>query len=267
MVGAAHGGTLGASPTVVADAVLGALDFMEIGNLFLWAPEASWYPLLNCGYVLPPTAGSDLPNVPYRDWWQPFLGSIRTYVRTGDQRGAEAWNTAVKRGAVFVSSGPIIRLSVNGAGPGELVDLPAGGGDVTLEAELASPRELRKLEIVRNGEVVASAGPGDRKVAIRTKLNVRQSCWIAARGTGSRIQAMGVEEVAHSGIVQALVGGRRIWSAGDAAALTERLLAQRDVYRRQARYALEEHRQKVLEFFDEAARTLALRGEDRRLRR
>jgi hypothetical protein len=70
--------------------------------------------------------------------------------------------------------------------------LPDGGGDVTLEAELASLRELRKLEIVRNGEVVASAGPDGRKLAIRTKLNVRRSCWIAARGIGSRIQTMGV---------------------------------------------------------------------------
>lgn len=256
LVGAAHGGTLSASPTVVADGVLGALDFMEIGNLFIWEPEANWYRLLNCGYILPPTAGSDLPNWPYRDWWQPFLGSIRTYVKTGGRQGAEAWNAAVKRGEVFVSSGPAIRIAVNGAGPGGKVALPSGGGEVTVEAELKSPRALSRLEIVRNGEVVASSGPGERKLAIRTQLQVRESCWLAARGAGTRIQRMEKEEVAHTGIVQVLVGKGPISSAADAAVLIERLLAQKEVYRLKARYATEEHRRSMLEVFDRAIHAL-----------
>ena len=251
MVGAAHGGTLSASPTVVADAVLGALDFMEIGNLFIWAPETNWYPLLNCGYILPPTAGSDLPNAPYRDWWQPFLGSIRTYVKVGDRRGPEAWNAAVKRGETFVSSGPMIRLAVNGAGPGARIDLP-GGGELDIEAELTSPRPLRKLEIVRNGEVIATAGPGDRKLGIRTRVPADRSCWIAARGIGGRIPAMEEDEVAHTGIVQVLVGGKRIWSERDAAALAAKLLAQKEIYRSKARYARDEDRQRMLGIFDDA---------------
>lgn len=258
MVGAAHGGKLGSSPTVTADAVLGALDFMEVGNLFLWEPEANWYHLLNCGYMLPPTAGSDLPNVPYRDWWQPFLGSIRTYVKVGDRRGPEAWNAAVKRGEVFVSSGPLIRLTVNGAGPGGKINLPAGG-EVTVEAELTSPRELRQLEIVRNGETVASAGPGQGKLTLRKQLPVDQSCWIAARGIGARIRAMEVEEVAHTGIVEVRVGGNRIWSKREAAALAEKLLAQKELYRRKARYASEEHRQRMAKLFEEAAGALGRR--------
>jgi hypothetical protein len=256
MVGAAHGGTLSASPTVLADAVLGALDFMEIGNLFIWAPETNWYPLLNCGYILPPTAGSDLPNAPYRDWWQPFLGSIRTYVKTGDQLGTEAWNAAVKRGETFVSSGPMIRLAVNGVGPGGRIDLPPGGGEVEIEAELTSPRELRKLELVRNGEVIASAGPGERKLGIRTRVRADESCWIAARGVGARIPAMEEDEVAHTGVVQVRVGGKRIWSARDASALIARLTAQKEVYRVKAKYAREEDRHRMLGIFDEAVRAL-----------
>ncbi len=256
MVGAAHGGTLGASPTVAADAVLGALDFMEIGNLFIWAPETNWYPLLNCGYILPPTAGSDLPNAPYRDWWQPFLGSIRTYVKTGGAHGAEAWNAAVKRGETFVSSGPAIRLNVNGAGPGGKTDLPPEGGELDIEAELASPRELRKLEIVRNGEVVAAAGPGSRKLGIRTRLRADRSCWIAARAIGARLPAMDEDEVAHTGIVEARVGGKPIWSAPAAAALVKKLLAQKEIYRLKAKYARDEDRQRMLAIFDAAVKAV-----------
>jgi len=180
-------------------------------------------------------------------------------VKTGGQHGAEAWNAAVKRGEVFVSSGPAIRLAVNGAGPGGKVALPRGGGEVTVEAELISPRQLRKLEIVRNGEVVASSGPGERKLAIRTKLRVDESCWLAARGVGTHIQIMEKDEVAHTGIVGVVVGGNRISSARDAAALMRKLLAQKEVYRRKARYAKEEHRQSMLEIFDRAAVALRRR--------
>ena len=50
VTGAAHGGTLGSSPTVSLDAILGNLDFMEIANWVtgLW-PLENWYRLMNCG--------------------------------------------------------------------------------------------------------------------------------------------------------------------------------------------------------------------------
>ena len=166
-------------------------------------------------------------------------------------RGPEAWNAAVKRGETFVSSGPMIRLAVNGAGPGARIDLP-GGGELDIEAELTSPRPLRKLEIVRNGEVIATAGPGDRKLGIRTRVPADRSCWIAARGIGGRIPAMEEDEVAHTGIVQVLVGGKRIWSERDAAALAAKLLAQKEIYRSKARYARDEDRQRMLGIFDDA---------------
>jgi hypothetical protein len=259
MVGAAHGATLGRSPTGVADALLGALDFMEIGNLFLWEPERNWYRLLNCGYILPPTAGSDLPNVPYRDWWQPFLGSIRTYVKVGNARGPAAWTEAVKRGAVFVTSGPVIRVRVNGAGPGGKVELPPGGGEVTVEAELSSPRELQRLEVVKNGKVVAAAGPGGKRLEIRTKLRLQESCWLAARGAGAHIEAMDREAVAHTGAVPVLVGGKRIWSAETADEMVKELRQQKEFYREKGRYEQEEHRRRMLEIFDRAVEELTAR--------
>lgn len=252
IAGAAHGGTLGQSPTILADAILGALDFVELGNLFLWQPEKNWYPLLNCGYVLTPTAGSDLPNVPYRDWWQPFLGSIRTYVKTGPATTTAAFNAALKRGESFVTSGPIIRLSVNGAGPGARIDLPSSGGEVELHATLESPRPMRSLEIVQNGKVVATAGSGQKQLEIRTRLPIRTSSWLAARATGAPIPAMNQTEVAHTAAIQVLTAGRRIWSDEDAARLSATLAQQKEFYRRNGRYATEQDRQAMLTIFDTA---------------
>ncbi len=256
IAGAAHGGTLGQSPTVIADALLGALDFMELGNLFLWQPEKNWYPLLNCGYILPPTAGSDLPNVPYRDWWQPFLGSIRTYVKTAGAKGSGAWNAALKRGDVFVSSGPLVRISVNQAGPGGRIELPPGGGEVEVHAVLESLRPMRNLELIQNGQVVASAGPGEKRLEIRTKLRIGSSSWLAARGTGAPLPAMKQDEVAHTGAVQVIAGGRRIWASQEAARLSKALAQQKEFYRGAGRYAREQDRQAMLAIFDRAMEEL-----------
>jgi hypothetical protein len=251
MVGAAHGATLGASPTGLADAVLGALDFMEIGNLFIWAPE-NWYRLMSCGFVLPPTAGSDLPNVPYRDGWQPFLGSIRTYVKVGDRRGSGEWNRAVRRGEVFVTSGPIIRLSVNGTSPGGTVNLPAEGGEVAVEAELSSPLEMKSLEVVKNGKMVAAHGPGRDRLVVRQKLPIATSCWIAAKGEGAHIAAMDRDAVAHTAAVQVIVGGQPIWSPEVATSLIAELEKQKEFYATKGSYALPAHRQEALRVFDQA---------------
>ena len=47
-----------------------------------------------------------------------------------------------------------MRFSVGGTGPGGVVRLPGGGGEITVEGELSSPIGLRAFELVRNGKVV-----------------------------------------------------------------------------------------------------------------
>ena len=109
---------------------------------------------MNCGYHLPPAAGTDLPNFPFRDRWQPFLGSMRMYVKMDSRRDFQSWKQAVKQGKVFVTSGPILSLSVDGTELGGTVRLPASGGEINIETELASPIGLRTFEIVQNGAPV-----------------------------------------------------------------------------------------------------------------
>ena len=60
-----------------------------------------------------------------------LVGSHRTYVFTGG-RGLDmhAWLEGMRAGRAFVTNGPLVELSVNGALPGETVTLPAGGGNV-----------------------------------------------------------------------------------------------------------------------------------------
>lgn len=254
LVGPAHGGTLGVSPTAMADALAGRADFWEIGNAHLWELD-DWYTMLNVGKKLPPMAGTDLPNNPDRETWQPFLGSIRTYAKTGGDTSSEAWNAAVLRGETFVTSGPLIRLNVNGVEIGGTVKLPREGATVAVEAEVRSVRPtLRRLEIVHNGKVVARADQQDRTAAVRQMaltetIAIGRTSWIAVRALGDRIDVIGQPEVAHTSPVWVEVGSpvEEMKSPADAQFILERLTIQEDLYRREGSYPSDAARDRMLE--------------------
>ena len=258
LAGIAHGGTFGTSSTALADAVGGAADFLEIANWSweLW-PLDNWYRLLNCGYALPATAGTDLPNNPRREPWQPFLGGMRMYAKTGDSTGSPTWNEAVRRGETFVSSGPVLEFAANGVGPGGTLCLPAEGGSVRVSAAMRSPRDLQRLELVRDGAVVAMASEQVREGEVRslrleTEVQFDRSGWIAARGEGAPSLLPGGNEVAHTSAVRVLVDGEPIWSAEDGEALVSTLRQQRNHYERNGRYATASDREEALAVFDQA---------------
>lgn len=260
--GPAHGAALAKSSTALLDTVLGEVDFFEIANSHLYKTDV-WYLLLNAGFIVPPVAGTDLPNFLFRDDWQPLFGEVRTYVNVGDGNGFDAWVEALKRGEVFVTSGPLLRFTVNGNPIGSQIQLPAGGGEVEISAELSSPRELKSLEVVRMGEpLVAQPTQTERRgittLTIRQKIAITESCWIAARGTGGPKQAieqgLGIQqsEIAHSGAIQILVGDQPIRSQSDVDRLRNRLVEQQEYYRSEARYQRAADRQTFMRLFEDA---------------
>ena len=261
--GAAHGGTFGRASTATLDALLGASGFIELANTRLYRVDV-WYRLLNCGVVLPPVAGTDLPNNPYRESWQPFFGETRTYVQAEDPTDFERWKSALKSGRVFVSSGPIINLQVNGQGLGSTIRLPAGGSRVEIEAEIMSPQPIRLLEIVHNGAALEveskkeSSKLGVFRKSIRHQLEIDRSCWLAARGEGSRKNLLwsktGVLQytMAHTAAISVVVGDEPIRVAKDIEALKAELKAHKEKYRTEAIYPSDEVRSQMLELFDRA---------------
>ncbi len=272
--GVAHGGSLGHHPTATADTVLDGVDFFEIGNAHLYATEL-WYRLMNCGYNLPPAAGTDLPNYPFRDGWQPFLGSMRMYVKTGGRRDFDSWKKAVNRGAVFVTSGPLLEFTVNGVEAGGVVKLPAAGGEVVLDATLRSPLPLRDFEAVQSGEILDTKVSKSRhgavhKLRIRQQIKINRSCWLSVRGRGVPIESLKnsiqgdapwieTDAVAHSGIIRIIVDNQPIRSAPDATALTQLLRTQQEYYRTKGRYTEAGNRLKMLELFERAIEELQSR--------
>jgi hypothetical protein len=113
----------------------------------------------------------------------PF-GALRTYAQMepDDDFGFESFANAVRAGRTFMTSGPMIWLSVDAEKPGSVVSLPASGGTVEVEARAAAGFDVGRIELVVNGGVVASAeSGGQNEVSLRESVSVDRTSWIAAR--------------------------------------------------------------------------------------
>jgi hypothetical protein len=266
LVGPAHGTALGRSPTGIADTVLGAVDFFEIANTHLCKTDV-WYRLMNCGYVVPPAAGTDLPNFPFRDKWQPLLGEVRMYVNTGGKVDFESFKQAVREGKSFVSSGPIIDVTVDGVGPGGTIRLPRGGGEVLVTAELSGPRPLGTFDVLLNSEPLDAEiekkkdGPIHRW-RIAKRVRITRSSWLAARGEGVAKRALkqhtriAQNTIAHTGAVRVLLADEPIKSAQDAAFLIRHLRSQVELYGSKAKYKEPQDKDRALGLFQSAIKEL-----------
>lgn len=140
----------------------------------------AYYDYLNCGYRVPLVGGTDKmsADVP--------VGLYRTYAHLGDRRfDFDSWQQAVRDGRTFVSSGPMIGLTVQGGGPGDCVSL-AQPGTVAVHAWCEGTIPVDTLEVVKNGEVVATAHRtgDDRRIALDVSLAMDEDSWIAVRCGG-----------------------------------------------------------------------------------
>ena len=140
------------------------------------------YRYLNLGYRLPLVGGTDKMGS------DTAVGLCRTYVRIPDAEPFtyEAWCRNLRAGRTFMTTGSLLDLQVEGAGPGDDVRLPAGGGTIAVHATVRSIFPIHSLQIVMNGEVVASteSPSGDRALSLRETIAVDRHSWIAARCGG-----------------------------------------------------------------------------------
>jgi TolB protein len=167
----------------VVDAALRTTDAVE------WSDAGTagfhpWYATLNNGLRVTAVGGEDSISSMHAS---KLVGSTRTYVYTG-KRGldADAWFAGLRQGNAFVSTGPLVELTVEGRMPGEQVDLPAGGGEVTVAAHVQSITPLEKVTLVWNGEIVETIPlSADRRSAQLTRrLKVSRSGWYHLRAEG-----------------------------------------------------------------------------------
>jgi len=260
------------------DAALGLIDAVDVlsypANA---APTAAlWYRLLNCGMRLAATAGSDT----FMNWCSFYSFSsppagVRAFVRVdppqryGEEDGSpqrhggteglggfstETWCDGVRAGRTFVTNGPMVALSVDGHEIGDEIAV-ARGAVLRVEAHAGAAVPIERLELIVNGDVVASAAVAadEMHASIEYDLTVDESCWIAARVTGLKHPAVLDADgaYAHTSPIYVIADGAPIARADDAAYFVEWIDRLISMTRAEGRFADDAQRDEVLALFRE----------------
>ena len=177
-------GNLGGGKGFMVDAALGTTDAVEWSD----ASRAGFYPLYavwNNGLRITATGGEDSISNLHRS---KLVGSMRTYVHTGT-RGLDmdAWFEGLRAGRAFVSSGPLVDLTIDGQMPGEEVTLPSDGGTVEIVGRVRSVTPLDRLFLVCDGETVTNVplGGDGRTARLRVRYRITRSGWCHLRAEGA----------------------------------------------------------------------------------
>jgi hypothetical protein len=141
-----------------------------------------YYRYLNGGYRLPLVGGTDKMSgeVP--------VGLYRTYVYLPPDQpfSYSAWIDGLTQGRTFLTSGPLLSFTVEGAQIGDTLRLKGNGGPVEVQAEARSIFPMHTLQIVQEGRVVASVedAAGNKALTLKARLKIDHDSWIAARAGG-----------------------------------------------------------------------------------
>jgi hypothetical protein len=219
--GYAHTGTgFHAQRGLALDVPFGLVDFIEVcqgGRI----NTDIWYSLLNLGYKITPSAGSDFP---YTD----LPGVSRLYVKGTNAGGPDEWFGSFKAGHAFVTNGPFLDFTVNGSQMGDEIHVPRGSKlQIVASAQLNPDVDsLDRLELVVLGDVVATQpAHGQDRVRMETTLTADHSMWMAVRAFGSRNDPRNTT-AAHSAAIYVIVDGEPSWKAS---AVPELIAQQRQV--------------------------------------
>jgi hypothetical protein len=224
-------------------AALGRLDGLNLFDPFWMDPEYEiWYRLLNCGIRLPASTGSD--------WF--VCSSNRVYVDVGTDFSYGAWLDALRAGRTFVTNGPVLRLTVAGHAPStDVLDLAGTRRDVTVTVEYETLQPIDRVEIVRDGAVVAGTDVTHQQSAGRFAASVDAvgAGWFAARCWGRRRTSYGHPLWAHTSPVylRTRPDSRVVRAAGQT--LIEDIARSQEWLQSRARYADVAQRTRMLQLF------------------
>jgi hypothetical protein len=257
-VGYAHFDGSQKNSTLLMDVALGTIDFVEVLQFGVLKAEL-WYELLNAGFRVTGIAGSDFPVSLNRTPWpreMPLLGPERTLVKAKGRAPSlyQAWAEGVRAGHVVVSNGPLLDLTVNGNGPGAVLDAT---GILEGEATARFHRPLERLEIIVNGRVETGRDvTGLSEARLPFRISTRDSSWIAARVTSPSLGGQPVIQ-AHTNPVYVLRDGKPVAVSDARASLRARWERQATYYRSaDLVFSREQDRAELIRKVDEALQVL-----------
>jgi hypothetical protein len=193
----------------------GEIDFVELLQ-FGMVNGVNYAEYLNLGFRLTAAAGSDIP-------WGSTMGEVRTYVHTGEKFDVDEWFRNLKAGHTFVSNGPALEFTVDGALPGtELKRAP--GARLKIQARALGHTKIGLPTVLRiegpSGvlkDVKSARGVSELSFEIEHVIDA--SPWIMA-STACENGAL-----AHTTPVYVVVNGQPTWNRQLGPKIIEKQLA------------------------------------------
>ncbi len=172
---------LGLGKAFMVDAALGTVDVLE------WAAAGRgsfvpWYAALNNGLRVKAMGGEDtIANFAISR----LIGSVRTYAHCAGPLTPDCWWTAVREGRSFVTTGPLLGMTVDGISAGGEVQL-AGAQTITVAGWVKSITPLSMVLLVQDGQVIDTIPLGANRMEAQFSRTVRvtRSGWFHLRAEG-----------------------------------------------------------------------------------
>jgi hypothetical protein len=189
---------------LMLDGLRRKIDILELLQFCISANPLQtqyYYHLLDLGYAVTAVAGSDFPwcgkdhtsGSPERN---ARIGNARFYTYLDAPLSLSAWKEAVRKGHTFVTSGPMIKFSVNDQLPGDTLHVKKDSS-IKVIAEAYGRAEqvpLEKMEIILHGKVMATVsatqqGQSSSLLSIHHEFEATRGFWIAVRAYAGQGQA------------------------------------------------------------------------------
>ncbi len=241
----------------VPSALAGRLDALNVfDGSRTGSFEDNYYRYLNVGLRLPISTGTD--------WF--LYDFSRVYARPEGKLTVKGWLDAVKAGRCSVTNGPLLTLTVDGRGPGDVLELDRVR-KVRAEVKAVGRHDFGRLELVHNGKVAASAEAkrdGDGFTArLSREVTADTPGWLAARIDTKTKNELGGQLYAHTSPVYLRLAGRDAFDVEAARALLRQMEEARADVRARGRFSGDAARDKLLTLYDEAAEELTRRVNQR----
>jgi Tol biopolymer transport system component len=247
-------GSLGGAKGYMVDAALQTTDGVEWSNAGR-SGFYPWYATLNNGVHVTATGGEDSISNLQRS---KLVGSVRTYVYTGG-RGLtmDAWFQGLREGRAFVTTGPLVELTVNGRMPGDKLELGSGGGSVEVVAWVRSITPLQTVSLIYNGEVIEEFTVGGDRLSFDLKKSypVQESGWFHLRAEGAREDRFPLDATYAQGFTNPIwveVGGQPVRDRASAEYSIRWIDKLRQMAEEWPGWRSEKEKQHVFSQFDEA---------------
>jgi len=219
----------------------------------------AFYRYLNAGLRVPFSTGTD--------WF--MYDFSRVYVHSDSAFSVERWLADLKRGRSFITNGPLLELAVDDRyRAGDVMDVSASRG-LRVVGRAIGRLDFRRIELIRNGEVIASAHSrpeGAHFVAdLRIRLPVSAPAWIALRtpspfreGTTRddpepevQLNELGRALFAHSSPIYIRFRGREVMDTATAIGLVREMETNRSYIEKRGVFATPAERDRVLGVYNE----------------